>query len=88
MVSAISNATATQPVAQSPKTSAQAPAQPATQSGGSPDTVQLSKAAQAVAANLKEATETSAQTAQEAGHGDLQAQRLLAKEVATESASK
>jgi len=43
------------------------------------DTVQLSSAAQAA---LKELTETPAQTAQEAGGGDLQAQRLLAKETA------
>ncbi|WP_414921813.1 hypothetical protein [Pseudomonas sp. IT-P294] len=32
-----------------------------------------------VAAALKEATETAAQTAQEAGHGDRQAQRLMQK---------
>jgi hypothetical protein len=43
---------------------------------------QLSKAAQATLAALEEATETPAQTAKEAGSGDLQAQRLLAKEAA------
>ncbi|MGZ0713666.1 hypothetical protein [Pseudomonas palleroniana] len=32
-----------------------------------------------IAAALKEATETAAQTAQEAGHGDHQAQRLMQK---------
>lgn len=34
---------------------------------------------------LAEATETSAQTAKEAGHGDRQAQRLLAKEQAAKA---
>jgi hypothetical protein len=33
-----------------------------------------------VAAALKEATETAAQTAKEAGHGDRQAQRLIQKQ--------
>jgi hypothetical protein len=42
----------------------------------------LSKTAQAVLAPLQEATETSAQTANEAGHGDRQAQALLAKQAA------
>ncbi|KWU49357.1 hypothetical protein [Pseudomonas palleroniana] len=37
-------------------------------------------AASNVAAVLKEATETAAQTAQEAGHGDHQAQRLMQKQ--------
>jgi hypothetical protein len=46
------------------------------------DTVQLSQAAQAAAAAMKEVRETPAQTAKEAVHGDLQAKRLLAKEVA------
>jgi hypothetical protein len=41
------------------------------------DTVNISSAAQSV---LKEAVETSVQTAQEARGGDRQAQRLLAKE--------
>jgi hypothetical protein len=43
------------------------------------DTVQISSAALAA---LKEARETPAQTAQEAGAGDAQAKRLLAKEAA------
>jgi len=48
------------------------------------DTVQLSGAAQSA---LREATETPAQTAKEAGSGDMQAKRLLAKqEAAKESA--
>jgi hypothetical protein len=45
------------------------------------DTVQISSAAQAA---LKEATETPAQTAQEARNGDPQAQRLLTRETAGE----
>jgi hypothetical protein len=43
------------------------------------DTVQISSAAQAV---LQEANETAAQTDQEARHGDMQAQRLLARKAA------
>jgi hypothetical protein len=43
------------------------------------DTVKISSTA---AALLKELTETSAQTAKEASAGDMQAQRLLAKEAA------
>src|ERR1035438_2959092 len=39
----------------------------------------------AMGAGLKEASETPAQTAQEAGHGDLQARSLLAKEAAAKS---
>jgi hypothetical protein len=45
------------------------------------DTVQISNVAQAA---LKESIETAAQTAKEAAGGDLQAQRLLAKEMAAE----
>jgi hypothetical protein len=48
------------------------------------DTVQLSSAAQAA---LREALETPAQTAKEAGTGDLQAKRLLAKEEAAKEAA-
>jgi hypothetical protein len=50
------------------------------------DTVQLSSAAQALLAAMKEASETPAQTATEAGSGDRQAQRLLAKEAAAQKA--
>jgi hypothetical protein len=46
------------------------------------DTVQLSSAAQAA---LREALETPAQTAKEAGTGDMQAKRLLAKEAAAKA---
>jgi hypothetical protein len=49
------------------------------------DSVQLSSAAQSA---LREATETPAQTAKEAGSGDMQAKLLLAKqEAAKESAA-
>ncbi len=56
------------------------------------DTVHLSSTAQAqlsaVKAAAQEAAETSAQTAKEAQSGDLQAQRLLAKEAAAAKAAK
>ena len=81
MVSAISSATQTQPVARSTETSTQKPTRPQPKAAAT-DSVQLSAAAQAALAALLEATETPAQTAQEAGQGDLQAQRLLAKESA------
>ncbi len=48
------------------------------------DSVQLSSAAQSA---LREASETPAQTAKEAGTGDLQARRLLAKEEAAKEAA-
>jgi hypothetical protein len=80
MVSAISSVPQIQPEAP-----AAAPAQKPAQSEPSPasiDSVQLSKTAQAALALLQETRETSTQTAQEAGKGDLQAQRLLAKQAA------
>jgi hypothetical protein len=46
------------------------------------DSVQLSSAAQAA---LQEAMETPAQTAKEAGKGDAQAKRLLAREAAAKA---
>jgi hypothetical protein len=49
------------------------------------DTAQLSSAAQAA---LKEATETPVQTSKEASSGDLQAQRLLARESASTQTGK
>ena len=84
MISAVTSATHTQPVAQSQST-ASSPAK--TQGGATakPDTAQLSSAAQAA---LTEATETPAQTAKEAGGGDIQAQRLLAKEAAAKADQK
>lgn len=48
------------------------------------DKVQLSDAAQSA---LREASETQAQTAKEAGSGDNQARRLLAKEEAAKEAA-
>jgi hypothetical protein len=82
MPSAITSVTQSQPVAQ-PTVSSQksAPTKPQSTST-SQDSVQLSSTAQAALAALAEATETPAQTVKEAGTGDLQAQRLLAKETA------
>ena len=86
MVSPISNAAQAQPAAQSTRVpSKPAPSKPAQaqpKSSGAGDSVQLSAAAKTMAAALQEATETPAQTAKEAGQGDQQAQRLLAKEAA------
>lgn len=48
------------------------------------DEVQLSSAAQAA---LRETVETPAQTAKEAGSGDMQAKRLLAKQEAAKEAA-
>ena len=48
------------------------------------DTVQISAAAKA----LQETIETSAQTAREASSGDVQAQRLLARQAAAHAAEK
>jgi hypothetical protein len=86
-VTHIEPARATAPVAQSvakPPAQSQKP----TQSQPSPapaDTVQISNAAKAA---LQEATETRAQTAQEAGKGDIQAQRLLIRETAGQKSGK
>jgi hypothetical protein len=85
MVSAISNATQTEPVAQATGTSTQKATQVEPQSTGVTDSVQLSKAAQATLAAVQEARETPSQTAKEAGHGDLQAVRLLARELAAKT---
>ena len=68
------NANQTQAAAPKP-----APAKPQP----STDTVQISGSAKAL---MQEAQETPAQTAQEAGHGDRQALRLLAKEAAAKAA--
>ncbi len=74
------------PVTRAPAVPVQAPVarpgaqhHPAPQPAAISDTVQLSSAAQAV---LKEVLESSAQTSQEAAGGDMQAQRLLARETA------
>jgi hypothetical protein len=59
--------------------------------GGTQDSVELSSTAQAqvngLTAALKEASETPAQTAKEAQHGDLQAKHLLAKEAQAQNSS-
>lgn len=78
---ATSNATPARPEAKS-ATGGQTPAQPQPAAKAPTDTVQISSAALA----LQEAVETPAQTAKEAGHGDHQAQRLLAKEAAAAKA--
>ncbi len=83
MIDPVSNVTQTQPAA-----STQKPAQSKPKSTTGTDSVQLSQASQAALAALKETTETAAQTATEAGHGDRQAQRLLAKEAAAKSVTK
>jgi len=64
-------------------TSSSGQASSSTASAQASYTVSISNAARAA---LAEATETSVQTAQEAGHGDRQAQRLLAKEQAAKAA--
>jgi hypothetical protein len=87
MVSAISAAAQTQPVAQPAKPAPHKPIQAKPQSVTATDSVRLSQAAQIMAAALQEATETPAQTAKEAGNGDLQAQRLLAREAAAKPAA-
>jgi hypothetical protein len=84
MISSINSASLAQPAA------AHAPAaQPtppkALSAPGSGDTVQISNAAKAL---VQEATESSAQTAQEARGGDRQALRLMAKEAAAKAALK
>ncbi|MGH8449374.1 hypothetical protein [Pseudomonas sp.] len=63
------------PSAPAAKTDQPTNASTATPTPSSPATT----AASNVVAALKEATETAAQTAQEAGHGDRQAQRLVEK---------
>jgi hypothetical protein len=88
MVSALSNATAAQSVAPATGTPAPKPAQSNPQPATGTDSVQLSAAGQAMLAALQEARETPAQTAQEAGHGDIQAQRLLAREDAAKAAGR
>jgi len=58
-------------------------ASPAPQPSAQSTTATAAAVVSAATAALKEATETSAQTAKEAAHGDRVAQRLLAKESAT-----
>ncbi len=88
MINAVSNATQAEPVHQSAGTSTQSQNQPEPKSTSAVDSVHLSQAAQTTLAVLQEARETPTQTAKEAGHGDLQAQHLLAKEAAAKSVAK
>ncbi|HME36297.1 MAG TPA: hypothetical protein VKF84_13760 [Candidatus Sulfotelmatobacter sp.] len=83
MISPINNVPAALPVAQAtpvqPTSSKPAP-QPS-----APDTVQVSNAAKTL---LQETLESSSQTATEASKGDVQAQRLLAREAAAKASAK
>ena len=88
MVSAESNATQAQPVAQSNGAPAHKATQSRTPKSSGSDSVQLSQAAQARLAARKESRETPAQTSKEAAGGDRQAQRLLAREAAAKQADK
>jgi hypothetical protein len=81
MINAVSSAVPAQPVAQSAGTAAEKSTKSAPQPVAA-DSVQLSNATQIRLAALQETSETAAQTAKEAVHGDHQAQRLLAKESA------
>jgi hypothetical protein len=81
------------PVTSPPQVQAQAavqppaarqPAAPGKPQPAATDTVKISVAAQA----LQEATETQAQTTKEASAGDVQAQRLQAKEAAANAVTK
>jgi hypothetical protein len=76
------NAASSQLLAADSPTLKSTPSKPQSAPAKTADTVQLSHIAQAVLAASKEVTETPAQTAKEAIHGDLQAKRLLAKETA------
>ncbi len=83
MIRPVSNAIQAQPPVNSTPVNQQ-PAQPKPQPVAA-DTVKISSAALAA---FQEATETSVQTTKEAAKGDLQAQRLLAKEAAAKEAEK
>jgi hypothetical protein len=85
MVNSVSSDTQSQPVTPSAEPS-KSKSQP--QPASTTDSVQISKAAQDLLAIEQEFRETSVQTAQEAAHGDLQAQQLLAREAAEKAESK
>jgi hypothetical protein len=84
VINAVTSSHPTPPAAKAtPSTQAAAQPKPQTIATGS-DTAHLSSAGQAaLQAAVKEASETPAQTAQEARIGDVQAKRLLAKEAAS-----
>jgi len=84
MISSVSNASHVQPQAAVQAPSTRQPAQAAAPKAAVTDTVQISNAAKI----LQEATETQAQTAKEAGSGDLQAKALLAREAAQRGGAK
>jgi len=89
MVSAISNATQPQPVAQSTATSTQKPTSGQTKNpppAGIP--LKLSTAALAALATLKEATENPLKTATEAGNGDLSGPKATRTEAGAKSVAK
>jgi hypothetical protein len=90
MLNAVSNTAPVSSVAPQPSSSQKA-AKPKSESPTTTtntDTVQLSSAAQAALAAVKEAQETPAQTAKEANGGDPQARRLLAREAAAKAVAK
>ena len=77
MISSVASASVTQAVVPSTSTSKAAPQPKASAASVPTDTVKISSAASKM---MQEATESAAQTAKEAGAGDVQAQKLLAKE--------
>ena len=83
MVNSVSTATSTQPAAQPKPVEVNAKVTESKPQQAPNEIVQISSAAQAA---LKELTETQAETTKEANAGDLQAKRLLAKEVAEKAA--
>jgi hypothetical protein len=90
MLNAVSNTAPVSSVApqgSSPQRAAKPKSEPPTNTTTT-DTVQLSSAAQAALAAIKEAQETPAQTAKEATGGDPQARRLLAREAAAKAVGK
>ena len=84
MISPVSSATHVQPQAAVQPSQTRQPAQASAPKAAVTDTVQLSNAAKI----LQEAVETPAQTAKEAGSGDLQAKALLAREAAQRGGAK
>jgi hypothetical protein len=84
MVHPVSNATPVAKAQPAPARAAPPAAPPPKAQPAAADTVQISAAAKA----LQELSETSVQTGQEARSGDVQAQRLLAREQADRGSAK
>ena len=84
MISPVGNSTQVQAQTAVQPSQTRQPARAATPQAAVKDTVQISNAAKI----LQEATETPAQTAKEAGTGDLQARALLAREAAAHVSGK